>query len=307
MRVTKRDWCEISGIIFLLLILLANHTVISAAQNPDQNREPYPSGSWALGIVVPENAQFSDGGLLSWQNASSITAVIRLANITYTDAPTLAVVSVMARDGLILQIAAGIYPNLANWRTYGWLVRGFLTNSKTYEWVLNASKPEMAVYAWVSLSIYLSSSRWRYRVEDLGKREVVDGEFPFDVAPSPKVGDQEVFALESYSTRNLVFDHMGELLLSSLSINGRNVSKGWYPYGSWDPSHNPLFVVGGLQPPSFISLQQSGNAALVWNYQQWTVPQRRQSYDPALIAVIVAPILLAVGFIAISQSRKKVR
>jgi hypothetical protein len=305
---TNRKWCEISGLIILLLGALVPLTVTSAVPNADQNREPYPSGSWALGIVLPENAQFSDGGRLFWENATSVTAVIRLPNISYTDDLTLAVVSVMTQDGSILQVAAGIHPDMINWGTYAWLVQGFLSDSQTYQWVLNASEPEMMPDSWISLSIYLSSGRWKYRVGDLSTHEITQGEYAFDVLPSIKVGDQEVFALESYSVSNLVFERMGDLILRSLSIDGRNVSNGWYSYGSWDPSRNPLFVVGGLEPPPFIFVQLAENATLSWSYKEWTVSEPiTPSFDPALIALIIIPIAVVVAYIGISKTRKSMR
>ena len=86
---------------------------------------------------------------------------------------------------------------------------------------------------------------------------------------SLKVGDQEVFALESYFASNVVFAHMGVMILKTLDINERKVSGGWYPYGSWGTSHKPLFVVGGLNPPSYISIGESENMTLEWTYQEW--------------------------------------
>ena len=85
----------------------------------------------------------------------------------------------------------------------------------------------------------------------------------------------------------LYSQNMGNLTLDTLSVNGRRVSGGWYPYGSWDTSHKPLFVVGGLEPPFYISLQQSGSTTFTWSYNEWETPEQpppQISIWPFLIA-----------------------
>ena len=272
---------------------------------PNQNEQPYPSGSWALGIVVPENSQFADGGRLSWENATAVNVVIRLPNMSFTDSPTLAVESVMVTDGAILQVAAGLYPNSTIWLAYGWYIRNLQAYPQTYDWVLNSSKPEMAAASWVSLSIYLSSGHWRYRIEDLSTHDAMSGEYAFDVAPALKVGDQEVFALESYSTSNVVFAHMGKLILKTLDIDGRKVSGGWYPYGSWDTSHKPLFVVGGLNPPSYISLGKSENMTLEWSYEEWSSSAQATSNNGFMTPIVAVPAAVALGVTILVFTVKK--
>lgn len=291
-------------LLFLVLTFTSFHTA-SGVSRPDQNEQPYPSGSWALGIVVPENSQFADGGRLSWENATAVNAVIRLPNMSFTDSPTLAVESVMVTDGAILQVAAGLYPNSTTWLAYGWYIRNLQAYPQTYDWVLNSSKPEMAAASWISLSIYLSSGHWRYRVEDLSTHEVTSGEYAFDVAPALKVGDQEVFALESYSTSNVVFAHMGHLILETLDIDGRKVSGGWYPYGSWDTSHKPLFVVGGLNPPSYISLGESENMTLEWSYEEWSSSAQATSNNGFMTPIVAVPAAVALGVTILVFTVKK--
>ena len=292
-------------VLLFLILAFTSFRTASGISRPDQNEQPYPSGSWALGVVVPENSQFADGGRLSWENATAVSVVIQLPNMTFTDSPTLAVESVMASDGAILQVAAGLYPNSTKWLAYGWYIGNLQAYPQTYEWVLNSSKPEMAAASWVSLSIYLSSGHWRYRVEDLSTHDALSGEYAFDVAPALKVGDQEVFALESYSTSNVVFAHMGDLILDTLAINGRNVSGGWYPYGSWDTSHKPLFVVGGLNPPSYISLGESENMTLQWSYQEWATSSQATSHNTVLTPIAAVPVIIALGVTVLVFTVKK--
>jgi hypothetical protein len=225
--------------------------------------------------------------------------------MSFTDAPTLAVESVMAQDGAILQVAAGLYPNQTTWLAYGWYIRNLQAYPQTYDWVLNSSKPEMGTANWVSLSIYFSSGHWRYRVEDLSTHDSIGGEYAFDVPPALKVGDQEVFAFESYSTSNVVFANMGNLTLKSLDVDGRKVSSGWYPYGSWDTTHKPLFVVGGLNPPAYISLGESENMTLEWGYQEWASPEQATPHNPALTPIVIVPAIVALGITALVFTVKR--
>jgi hypothetical protein len=232
---------------------------------------------------------------------------MQLPNITYTDAPTLAVESLMVSDGSVLQIAAGIYPNSTDWHAYGWYIGNLQAYPQSYEWVLNSSKPEMAPGASVSLSIYLSSRHWQYTIEDVDTKETVSGEYAFNVPSGVKPGDQEIFALESYSTSNGVFAHMGNMTLDTLSINERRVSSGWYPYGSWDTTHKPLFVVGGLTPPTYISLQETRDGTLDWSYEEWAVSGHAplQYSFPQLFIPLLGLIVIMVSAIAY-KTRKRV-
>jgi hypothetical protein len=240
------------GLLLFSALFLRSSYTSPAAANSVQSEQQYPSGSWGLGVVVPENSRFTDGSHLSWANVSAVSLEVTLPNITFSDYPTLAVESLMASDGSVMQIAAGIYPGNSKWFAYGWFIKDVGVYPQSYDWVLNSSKPEMTAGAQVSLSIFLSKGRWAYRIEDLSTQEVAAGEYATTVPPTLKVGDQEVFALESYTTSSLVFAYMGNLTLNALRINGREIAAGWYGYGSWDARHHLLFVVGGLNPPSYI-------------------------------------------------------
>ena len=292
-------------IVFFFLLLLTSINTALAASKPTQTLHQYPSGSWALGVVVPENSRFTDGGRLSWTNTTTVSVTIRLPNISFTDYPILAVESLMAADGSVMQIAAGIYPNQTNWLAYGWYIRQVQAYPQSYEWILNSSEPEMAAGTPISLSIYLSQGRWRYSIEDLTTHLVRAGFYGFDIPPALKVGDQEVFALESYSTSNAVFVNMGNLTLDSLRIDARQVSSGWYAYGSWDVHHSPLFVVGGLDPPSYMSLQKGEGATLVWSYQQWSGPSQTQPQTSPLAILIGLPAAAAIAVLTIAYFMKR--
>jgi hypothetical protein len=294
-------------LIFLSMATLLTTSSLAQVQGDEGKRTSYPTGSWGLGIVVPEGSQLEGGGRVSWRNASEITAIIQLPNITRTDFAILSVLSIMVDDGSVLQVAAGLYPNMSNWLAYGWFIQSPEADPQDYAWVLNSSRPEMAAGAWVSLSVYTSSSGWGYSVEDISTHEAVKGKFMFDVSPFAKIGDQEVFGFESYSYSNLVFEHMGSLVLSSLLINGRRVTKGWYYFADWDTSHNPLFVVGGLNPPPFIFTNELANGTVVWMYGQWT--GRGRTIPPSLpqSALAVLPIVAAIAAATIILSIRKRR
>jgi hypothetical protein len=127
----------------------------------------------------------------------------------------------------------------------------------------------------------------------MSTHEVAAGEYAATVPPTLKVGDQEVFAFESYTTSSLVFAQMGNLTLDSLRVNARKIAAGWYGYGSWDTKHNPLFVVGGLEPPSYISLQATENGTLVWSYEKWSTSTPAQPSFP-LIAIVGVVVLAGI-------------
>ena len=258
-------------------------------------------------MVIPENSRFTDGSRLSWESVTAVSLNVTLPNITFSDYPTLAVESLMAADGSVMQVAAGIYPGNSKWLAYGWYIADLKAYPQSYEWVLNSSKPEMAAGGPISLSISLSRGRWGYRIENLRTHEVAVGQYSTTLPLTLKVGDQEVFALESYTTSSAVFAHMGNLTLDALRINGRKIAAGWYGYGSWDARHNPLFVVGGLEPPSYMSLQDTNGGTLVWGYQQWSIsgPAQPTSFPLTILIEIalMAGILLTATVYVLRRRR----
>jgi hypothetical protein len=296
---------NILRLLFIFALLITSLNTTFEVTNPAESEHQYPSGPWGLGVVVPENARFSDGGHLSWGNATAVSITIRLPNMSFTDYPTLAVESVMAADGSVMQVAAGIYPNYTTWLAYAWYIQHVQAYPQTYEWVLNSSRPEMSADAPVSLSIYLSLGRWQYRIEDLSTHQAAAGDYAFNVPPTLKVGDQEVFAFESYSTSNVVFAHMGNLTLDRLSINGRQIQADWYGYGSWDTHHNPLFTVGGRNPPSYISMQEEKHATFVWSYHEWLGSGQAPPQRSPLTILVSVPTLAAIAVVAVLYTMRR--
>lgn len=152
--------------------------------------------------------------------------------------------------------------------------------------------------AQITLSIYLFSDRWNYAIEDTNTHERVIGEYPSNAIPSMRNGDQEVFALESYSSSRNVFERMGNLSLTSLLMDGQQVMKDWYYYGDWDGVHNPLFVIGGLPPPSFISVEKMDNT-IEWSFTEWKGTAQRNPYSPLAMILIVIAVVVVITITAI--------
>jgi hypothetical protein len=272
-----------------LLVLQPESWAATLVASPDQ---AYPNTSWAIGVVVPEGAGLQGGGSVKWESITNVTAQVTLPNITLPDGVIYAVLSVMTDDGVVLQAAAGISPNSSSWLAYSWSVANSNSGEFTYNWVLNGSEPTMPPDGNVSMSIFQAARIWEFRVSDSDTNSSVVERFPSGISPSLKVGDQEVFALESYSRAGTTFQSMGNLTLHSLLLNGQKVVSRVYTYSQWDPDHNPVFVVGssGTSPPSFMYIGQTAGGSFFWDYVGiWKV-----TGDPlvALIEILVLVMLI---------------
>ncbi len=250
---------------------LALSTSMGAA--PQQSTVPppgsvYPNVSWALGMVVPEGAGLQGGGRAQWETVRNVTAQMTLPNITRPDGIVYAVLSVMTSDRVVLQVAAGAAPGKDGWLAFSWCIRGLGTGQLTYQWMLNGSEPLMPPGGNVTLSIFEASGVWNLRVSDSDSGVAAEKPFPPSISTSLSAGDQEVFALESYSRSGNIFRNMGNLTMQEVLLDGRRVTTGFYSYGQWDPNHTPVFIVGssGSSPPSFIYLGKSAPGSYYWTY-----------------------------------------
>lgn len=295
-----------SFVILVGAVFLSPYCSALSIAETQRTYNAYPTGSWGLGVVVPQGAEFENGSHLSWDTTKNVTVSVRLPDIRYTDDTIYAILSVMAKDGSVLQIAAGIYPNQTNWFAYAFIIRDVRAYPQSYTWVLNSSRPEMNAGAQITLSIYLFSDRWNYAIEDTNTHERVIGEYPSNAIPSMRNGDQEVFALESYSSSRNVFERMGNLSLTSLLMDGQQVMKDWYYYGDWDGVHNPLFVIGGLPPPSFISVEKMDNT-IEWSFTEWKGTAQRNPYSPLAMILIVIAVVVVITIAAIVFEVKTTR
>lgn len=258
----------------------------------------YPTTSWAVGLVVPEGASLQGGGKVRWEAVNNLTAALTLPNVTLPDEMVYAVLSVMTSNGSVLQAAAGVSPNDSSWSSYAWLIPSAVSVPPSYKWILNASGPTMAPGANVSISIYQALGGWSLRIFDDETGAAVTQQFPSGVGPSVRVGDQEVFAFESYSRSRSTFQNMGNLTLTGMFLDGSKVTGGVYAYSNWDPARNPLFVVGsaGASPPSFVSFGQARDGSFVWGYATvWTYP----SNLPFTIAIVAALLVAAISTVGV--------
>ena len=269
----------------------------------------YPSTSWALGVVLPEGAGLAGGGSLGWESVTNLTCEARLPFVPNPDGIVYAVMSVMAGDGSVMQVAAGIYPNSSLWRAYSWYVEGVLSSNPTYRWVLNASAPPMSPGDRILLSIYRSSGLWELSLTDATSGGVVNGSFPPGIQSSLKAGEQEVFALESYSRTAEDFARMGNLTLDGVYANDQRVVSGFYSYGGWDPSHDPVFVVGssGTSPPIFVSLNQESGGTYDWSYSDAWSGYVTPSPVGVWAVVVVAAIAITVASVWASSRSPKAK
>jgi hypothetical protein len=204
-------------------------------------------------VVVPDGAALSSGQRLSWGAVDNVTASLRLPMINQTDGAIYAVLSVMTSDGGVLQIASGLLPNATGWGTFAMWIKNPMVYPQEYETILDARTPAAQPGAAVSLSIYYSSGTWNFETSEQGVAGALHASLGANASSAIRTGDQEVFALESYSTASEVFSGMGNLTVYSISLNGQRLAGGWYLYGGgWNPSHNPLYTVGGEEPPVFM-------------------------------------------------------
>jgi hypothetical protein len=101
---------------------------------------------------------------------------------------------------------------------------------------------------------------------------------------------------------------MVSLVLSSLLVDGREIARGWYFFGDWDSSHNPLFVVGGLNPPPFISVRRFANDTIAWYYVEWRGSELAfpSTWD-AIIPILLTVGVLTAGSALVLTIKKKLR
>lgn len=270
----------------------------------------YPNVSWALGMVVPQGAGLQGGGSVRWEGVRNVTAHVMLPNITQPDGIIYAVLSVMTSDKVVLQAAAGAAPGRDGWYAYSWCIEGLGSGPLNYRWVVNGSAPQMAPKGNISLSIFEAAGVWNLAVSDLDSGALVEKAFPPGIGATLRGGDQEVFALESYTRSAAIFRTMGNLTLEGVWLDGRPVARGFYSYGQWDPNHSPVFIVGssGSSPPSFIYLGEGAPGSYFWTYSgSWYVQGNLFTGVGAIMAVLLlAGAISVIGAAALVTRRHRV-
>jgi len=306
LRGSPNPWLAV--IVSACLFLPGFSAALASGTTQSHQASAYPNSSWAIGVVVPEGARILGGEGVRWEDITNVTASLALPDIKSPDEVVYAVLSVMTSDGSVLQAAVGAPPNRTGWFVFAWLIQGADSGTQSYQWVLNGSTPQMSPLANVSISIFRASGLWSLRVVDMANGSSVEKQFPPGLAPDLKVGDQEVFALESYSRTLATFLGMGSLRLYSILLDGNEVTGGCYLYSDWDMIHNPLFVVGssGSSPPAFINAGEGPAGSFFWDYTGvWGVQENPFGSFAEALAAVSAGGALTLGGLGIWLARKK--
>ena len=264
-------------------------------------------------MVVPQGSGLLGGGVVNWGSVDNITAVLSLPNISRPNGTVYAILSLMTTDGTVMQTALGIYPGGQEWKGYSLYVDSISTVPQAYHWIANSSLPQSLPNQTVSLSLSRDqASGWFYRISNLATQASVNGGFGRGVGGASLGEDQEVFALESYTSEPRTFSEMGNMTLQGIFLNGERAVGPLYTYGSWDPSHTLPFVVGGLNPPSFIGVAISTEGMVSWTFIG--TPGQYMGYDGrapeaflAVGAVTTGAAVFVSGLRLLSGSMKGVK
>lgn len=299
---------EVAALLVLLSLFAPSVVTAGSTQPGSSGSDSWhkATSSWAIGEVVPNGAVLERGGPLSWSAASNLTAVVVLPNITRPDAITYVVLSAMASDKTIFQVAAGAWPGSAYWSVYSWYVTDVGSQAPHYQWTANSTGTEFNSGDLLSISIARSSSGWSFFILDRSRNTSQQGSFPAAATLAFASGDQEVLAFESYSRSSVTFMDMGNLTLESIWVDGAKVLKGWYFYSGWDPARNPLFIVGGSQAPLFISLSTDARGEAVWGYStQWADVHLDISFATLLQMLAMTGVSLAAALTVVRRVFRK--
>lgn len=286
-------WQSTASTVFLLFLLLIQpHFALGLDDDGWElasQRRP-----WALGITVPDKSPLENGERLDWSLVKNLTVVVTIPKINHTDDTIYVIVSVMTASRTVLQVAAGLEPGETAWSTYAMYVTDVYGPNKTYHLVLYKSAPYFAHGDKISVSIYSSINGqqpvWLGDVCNLMTKKRTTFPIVADGSMNFMAGEQEVIALESYTSREEVFANMGGMILHGIIVDGRRVAGGWYVDDGMVFYRQSLFVVGGGAPvPGFISISFNENSEMVWSYSpvSWEASGGEAVYLVLLIAVLV--------------------
>ena len=134
-------------------------SAITGAIPLSNNQQNYSnSGSWAVGVVVPQNS-LTDNGKVEWQNVGNVTAVFRVPIVSSTDYPIYIVMSLMTSNGAIIQVAAGLYQNMSTWGTDGMEIIHPSSYPLEYNSVVDSADPQISAGQLASMSLYVSENQ----------------------------------------------------------------------------------------------------------------------------------------------------
>ncbi|MCL4340464.1 MAG: hypothetical protein M1388_04970 [Thaumarchaeota archaeon] len=311
----KKAW--LFALLMILLVSMATTTQISIGNAKSPERLAPSSGanyynggaSWGAGLVVPEGSQTASGGRVDWADVQNVSALFRLPDINETDGTIYMIMSLMTSNGSIIQAAAGLYPNSSYWGTYAMYIAN--PARQVYTPIISTEDPCMAPGDLVTMSIYfLPDSGWNLLLLDLTNGLSASASFGPGLPASLKVGDQFVFALESYTSTLSVFENMGNVTLYALLINGEAVMSGSYLYSGWNNLRYPLFIVGGASVPNFMAMNLTASGGVVWSYRsQWGSPSSGPAagLDLIFLALAAAAAVNVVILVLLIWSRGKAK
>jgi hypothetical protein len=281
---------RLASILPLFLFVMSGQAILLSGNSgswPSQG-----SVSWALGVVVPEGASLNGSGSVVWSVVNNLSAHFSLPPLNSTDGTILLVLSAKVGSAVI-QVAAGLSPTESSWKTYAWLIPNVASIPQSYDWLLNGSGPMMAPGDDILLSLSKGAGTWEGYISDLTTGRSTSVSFPGTSGATLAEGDQEVFALESYTSSISVFVRMGDVDLHSIALDGAPVTGGYYYLDGWDDVHHPLFVVGTALAPGFISAQSISNGTIYIGYSG--VWQPSGSIQIGLFPFVVPLLLCALA------------
>jgi len=285
--------------ISLLFILQLSTGVVILHGNPSKDTWVIQR-SWGLGLTIPNGSPLEDGSRVEWGKHRNITVVLTLPNISYTDKTIYFIVSIMTKQQTIIQAAIGIHPNNTYWTSSFMYVRNVYQHNKTYIAVLLDSPPYFHPYDKASISIYYRPSEdgaggvWASSITNLSTGKSIDVDILVDNSSTFMDGEQEVIALESYTSNEKIFEQMDQAILHSILVDGRRVLGGWYIDDGQVFDRRPLFEVGGGQAPSFISIIFKDDGTIAWIYSK---PTWNNSLSP--VYSIMFLLLLVISMIIV--------
>jgi hypothetical protein len=285
--------------ISLLFILQLSTGVVILHGNPSKDTWVIQR-SWGLGLTIPNGSPLEDGSRVEWGKHRNITVVLTLPNISYTDKTIYFIVSIMTKQQTVIQAAIGIHPNNTYWTSSFMYVRNVYQHNKTYIAVLPDSPPYFHPYDKASISIYYRPSEdgaggvWASSITNLSTGKSIDVDILVDNSSTFMDGEQEVIALESYTSNEKIFEQMDQAILHSILVDGRRVLGGWYIDDGQVFDRRPLFEVGGGQAPSFISIIFKDDGTIAWIYSK---PTWNNSLSP--VYSIMFLLLLVISMIIV--------
>ncbi|MEM2909661.1 MAG: hypothetical protein QXO01_01145 [Nitrososphaerota archaeon] len=273
----------------------------SAAASWDAPETGY---SWGLGLIVPDGGSLENGSTVRWDKVNNVTVVVTLPKINQTDGTIYVILSAMTKSGNIVQVAAGLYPEENLWFVYSMYIAEVVSVEKSYVPISIKSGPTMKPGDAISMSIYSNnigpSIVWMERVCNLNTGDCRVADMLNDGSAVFMPGEQEIIALESYTTTESVFEHMENMTLHNILLNGVQVTGRWYVGDGMVFDRSPLFQVGGIvHVPSYISMYFTPDGKAVWYYSpSW---ERWSDSLSDLNALIVFMVALLVSSISLAM------